>query len=307
MSDLDTLKEMGFDAEKAELAIKAGGGLQGAVDWLEKNQDKSIEELRPTGDEEDGAPALQPGEEARSLVCNECGKKFRSQAQAEFHASKTEHTDFAESTEEIAPLTEEQKKQKLEELKARRDEKRAEQQKEDKAANRRNEEIRKKSTKEQQDAKEALAKKEQMKEAQKKKQEKLAEIEAKKRIQAKIAADKEERKRKAEAEKAAREGRQPSPPKEEPKGPTSNGPSTSKATSEYTETRLRVTTPRGNVMKAFPVETTLFEVAHQIGQEKGVQIQGLFQNFPKKTYDQADFGMTLKEAGLVPSAALIAK
>ena len=34
-------------------------------------------------------PALQEGEVARSLVCNECGKRFRSTAQAEFHASKT--------------------------------------------------------------------------------------------------------------------------------------------------------------------------------------------------------------------------
>jgi len=34
-------------------------------------------------------PALKEGEVARSMICNECGKKFRSVAQAEFHASKT--------------------------------------------------------------------------------------------------------------------------------------------------------------------------------------------------------------------------
>lgn len=33
---------------------------------------------------------------ARSLLCNDCGKRFRSQAHAELHASKTEHIHFAE-------------------------------------------------------------------------------------------------------------------------------------------------------------------------------------------------------------------
>lgn len=116
--------------------------MQGALEWLETNQDKSLEEIKAAQsqdvDEEEG-PALQPGEEARSLVCNECGKKFRSQAQAEFHASKSEHVDFSESTEEIAPLTEEQKKQRLDELRERLAEKRSAQTLQDKADQKRNE------------------------------------------------------------------------------------------------------------------------------------------------------------------------
>lgn len=73
------------------------------------------------------------------MVCNECGKKFRSQAQAEFHASKTEHVDFAESTEEIAPLTEEQKKARLQELREKLAVKRAGQSEQDKIEKKRNE------------------------------------------------------------------------------------------------------------------------------------------------------------------------
>ena len=87
----------------------------------------------------DEGPPLQPGEEPRSLVCNECGKKFRSQAQAEFHASKSEHVDFSESTEEIAPLTEEEKKAKLQELRERLAAKRATQSEQDKVDKKRNE------------------------------------------------------------------------------------------------------------------------------------------------------------------------
>ena len=111
--------------------------VQGALEWLEQNQDKSLDEIKAAQDEE--GPALQPGEEARSLVCNDCGKKFRSQAQAEFHASKSQHVDFSESTEEIAPLTEDQKKQKLQELRERLAAKRAVQAVQDKADEKRNE------------------------------------------------------------------------------------------------------------------------------------------------------------------------
>jgi len=62
--------------------------VQDAIDWLDKNQEKSLDQIK----EEDATAepaALNPGEEARSLVCDDCGKRFRSTAQAEFHASKT--------------------------------------------------------------------------------------------------------------------------------------------------------------------------------------------------------------------------
>lgn len=71
--------------------------VDGALEWLEKNQEKSIDDIKAAegsasteeGDANAEPPALKEGEVARSLVCNECGKRFRSTAQAEFHASKT--------------------------------------------------------------------------------------------------------------------------------------------------------------------------------------------------------------------------
>ena len=115
--------------------------VQGALEWLEANQDRSFEEIKAATAEQESeeGPELQPGEVPRSLVCNECGKKFRSQAQAEFHASKSEHVDFAESTEEIAPLTEEQKKQRLDDLREKLAAKRAVQGEQEKADKKRNE------------------------------------------------------------------------------------------------------------------------------------------------------------------------
>lgn len=303
------LVDMGFPQDRAELAVKATGSLQDAIDWLEKNQEKSIDEIQAeqsTASASDEAPALQPGETAKSLVCEDCGRKLRSTAQAEWHASKTGHENFAESTEEIKPLTEEEKKQKLQELKEKLALKRATQSEQDKEDKKRNEQIRMKATKESQDIREELQKKERLKEAQAKRAEKKADEEARKRVLAKLEADKQERKRKAELEKAARAGQAPPPTPAQAPLATSSGPTTSKPASAYTEARLALQTPTGRVTKTFPVETTLFEVAHALEQD-GLQVNSFTVNFPKKIYDRTDFGMTLKEAGMVPSAALIIK
>jgi len=306
-SDLDQLVDMGFPRDRAELALKASGNLTSALDWLEKNQDKSTDDIK--AEQADAAaepPELKPGEEAKSLICDDCGKKFRSVAQAEFHGTKSGHENFSESTEEIAPLTESEKAQRLAELKEKLALKRAGQAEQDKEDKKRNEQIRMKATKESQDIKEELQKKEQIKEAQAKRAEKQADADARKRVLAKLEADKQERKRKADAEKAARAGTAPPPQPAQAPLATSSGPTTSKPASEYKETRLALQTPTGRVTKTFPVDTTLFEVAHAL-EEDGLQVNSFSTNFPKKTFDKTDFGMTLKEAGFVPSAALILK
>lgn len=305
-SDLDQLIDMGFDKEKAEIAVKKTGGLADAIDWLDKNADKSVDEI--TAEEAQAAEekSADAAAQAQSLVCNDCGKKMKGVAEAEFHASKSGHENFSESTEEIKPLTEEEKKQKLQELREKMAVKKAAQAEQDKLDAKRNEQISRKKTKESEDIKEQLRVKEQIKEAEKKRRERLEDIEAKKRIQARIAADKEERRLKAEREKAERAGVAP-PPVPAATTPTASGPTTSKPASEYTETRLRFQTPSGNVMKTFPVSTTLFEVASAVADEIGQDVESFTQIFPKKTFDKEFFGETLKELKLVPSASLIVK
>ncbi|KAI9771294.1 MAG: hypothetical protein M1840_002264 [Geoglossum simile] len=317
-SDLSVLLDMGFEKERAELAVRKSGGLQGALEWLEAHQDKSLDEIKapaPSNAETDETDptiepeALKPGEVANSLVCNDCGRRFRSTAQAEFHASKTEHQNFSESTEEIAPLTEEEKKAKLEELRQKMAEKRTQQALADREENKKNEAIRRKATQEVQDIKEDLRKKEQMKEAAAKRKEKLEEQAAKERIRAQIKATQEERRLKAAREKAEREGQ---PPPREPvlrkQSASAGAVGSAKPASAYSESRLRFQLPSGNVQKAFPADTTLFEVAAALEQESGASVESFTQTFPRKTFSQGvDFGLTLKEAGLVPSAVLIVK
>ena len=108
---------------------------------MEKNQDKSLEEITGTSeaDQKVESPSQATAEEARSLVCNDCGKAFKTKEQAEFHATKSGHVDFAESTVEIAPLTEAEKKAKLEELRARLAQKRSGASEKDKLDQKRNE------------------------------------------------------------------------------------------------------------------------------------------------------------------------
>lgn len=281
-----------------------------AIDWLDRNSSKSIEELREETTTTHPVNTTSTVEQARSLVCNECGKKFRDHAAAEFHASKTEHTDFSESTDEIAPLTEEEKRLKLSELRERLAAKRAVLSEKDKEDKKRNEQINRKKTKESQDLKEELKVKEQLKDAEKKKKERADEIEAKKRIREKIAADKEERRLRNEREKAERAGLAvPTiPSAAQSSGSTiSTAPASSKPASAYTETRLRLQTANGNVMKTFPVETTLFEVAAALNEESGMEVESFTQNFPRKVFNHEYFGETLKDLKLVPSASLIVK
>lgn len=164
--------------------------------------------------------------------------------------------------------------------------------------------IRMKSTKQTQDLKEDLQRKEQIKEAEKKRAEKLADIEAKKRIKAKIEADKEERRRKAEEAKAAREGRAPVAAAAPAPVAAPSRPATT-----HNDARLRLQTANGNIMKTYPADTTLFEVAQALETESNIQVSSFTTTFPpKKTYTTGiDFSQTLKEAGCVPSAVLIVK
>lgn len=313
-SDLDALLEMGFEKARAELAIKKSGGLQGALEWLEKNQDTPIDELEAPQDDDEAATqaaikGLEEGQLAKSLACDDCGKKFRTTALAEFHASKTGHENFSESTEELKPLTEEEKKQKLDEMRAALAEKRARQAVTDKEEQKLNDKIKAKATRETQDAKEELQRKEQIKEAARKRQEKLDDLEAKKRIKAKIEADKEERRRKAEEAKAAREGKAP-PAAAEPAAAAAAAaaPPQPKPSASYTDARLRLQTPVGPLQKNFPAETTLFEVAQAIEAEQGNAVASFTLTFPRKTFEAGvDFGQTLREVGLVPSGVLIVK
>jgi hypothetical protein len=84
-----------------------------------------VEEKTTTADP--GSTTADPT--PKSYKCEDCGKIFSNMDTVEFHAAKTNHSNFSESTEEKKPLTaeekEEQQKKLLELLKAKRIEREA--------------------------------------------------------------------------------------------------------------------------------------------------------------------------------------
>lgn len=129
----------------------------------------------------------------------------------------------------------------------------------------RNEAIRRKKTQNTEQLKEELRRKEQLKEVEARKREKIDDAKAKERVREQIKEQQEARKRQAEKDKAAREGRAVH------EEPTHAPVVQHKVVASHTEARLQLRIPSGPpLIKTFPAETTLFEVASAIEEERGV-------------------------------------
>lgn len=180
--------------------------------------------------------------------------------------------------------------------------KRAAQAKEDAEIARKNEAIRRQKDQESERLKEELKKKEQLKEIEKQKKEKLADIAARKKVEAQIKAAQEERRKRAAEAKAAREGRAPPVEHKAAVPATENN-----SAANYDQARLQLRMPSGQppVIKTFPADTTLFEVAAAVQADTGFEPNSFTMTFPRRTFTREEYGLTLKEAKLVPSAALI--
>lgn len=70
--------------------------------------------------------------EAKSIKCDDCGKLFKNEMEVSFHAAKSGHSNFSESTEEKKPLTEEERKVQLALLEAKIKQKRLEREEKEK-------------------------------------------------------------------------------------------------------------------------------------------------------------------------------
>jgi len=251
--------------------------------------------------------------EARSIKCSECGKIFKNTALANFHAEKSGHDQFEESTEEIKPLTDEEKKQKLAELRDKMAEKRANKAAEEAKEAKANELIRRKAGKEAAQSKEDLKNKQILKDLEAKRREKENDKKALAAIKAQIEADKRERAQKAAQEKALREGAAaaPAPAAAAATAPAAISTSTSVPGREFKDTRLQIRLASGGqpLTTTLPSDSTLREVAEFVaGQTLTVDVDTVTftQHFPRKQFSPSDFSKTLRALGLTPSAVLIA-
>ncbi|THU88750.1 hypothetical protein K435DRAFT_729647 [Dendrothele bispora CBS 962.96] len=337
--DKETLLGMGFDPARVEWALKATGnrGLQPAMDHILENESKpvpsmdAVSESAPAASNSSGAMDVDDDEdmealqhlgvagagavEAKSIKCSQCGKIFKNTALANYHAEKSGHDQFEESTEEVKPLTEEEKKQRLEELREKMAEKRAKKAAEDAIEAKANEHIRRKQGKDTHKIKEELQAKEVIKEAEQKRRDKVEDAKARAAVKAQIEADKKARAEKAAREKALREGREitdaPGTAGPANPGPAAAAVSSGVAGKDYAETRLQIRMSTGGqpYTATLPSDSPLMAVAEYLaGQTLNVDIDtvSFAQHFPRKTFSRSDFSKSLRELGLTPSAVLIA-
>jgi len=178
---------MGFTLLRAQKGLLNGSGtVEGAVEWLDQHsEDADIDE----------PVALVPKNAgvAQSYKCNDCGKVLSSMANLELHANKTGHSDFEESTVAVKPLTAEEKKAKVEEIKALLKAKRSEREEEEKQQNIQLEKQRRFMGQEMIKTREELEREQRKRDAMLRKREKDAAKRERERLRAELAKDKLER------------------------------------------------------------------------------------------------------------------
>lgn len=198
-----------FCRERA-LEVTNNKGVEAAMEFLLSHADEEIPSgstattaetlvLKPTTDAAaavEGADESSAGPVAKSYKCNECNRLFKDELEVQFHASKSGHSNFAESEEEKKPLTEEEKKEQLAKLEEKLKQKRLERENREKQDDLDREKNRIRSGKDMAEARRKMEEHEMQKIVEQRKREKQEEKLARERVKAQIEADKAARKAK---------------------------------------------------------------------------------------------------------------
>ncbi|XP_043513100.1 UBX domain-containing protein 1 [Frieseomelitta varia] len=312
-SDINMLVDMGFSISKAEKALEITGnkGVVPAMEWLlahsndaEPSPEPPTTESAPmsnpvTSDQQDTADAsgqVSTTEVAKSMKCDICGKLFKSNLEVEFHATKSGHDRFSESTEEKKPLTEEEKKEQLRILTEKLKQKNKEREEQEKKDAQEREKNRIKSGKEMAQARRKLEELKMKKLLDERKREKEEEKLARQKVKEQIEADKAARRAKADAEKALAAS------------PSTPSSSTSTYRKEYNDTKLQIRLTNGQTLtQSFGSKEKLSAVRLfiEINRTDAPGPFSLMTNFPKKIFMEEDYEAPLNALGLTPSAVLI--
>ena len=161
-----------------------------------------------------------------------CNRLFRTSEEVEFHAAKTGHSNFSESTEEKKPLTEDEKKEQLKKIEELMKQKRIEREEKEKADQLEQEKRRIQSGKELGSIRKKLEDEAMKKIAEERRREKEDEKKARQRVIAQIEQDKLDRKINFASSSPAASAT--SPPTQTPVQVVSSVPK------DYKETRLQI-------------------------------------------------------------------
>lgn len=272
------------------------------MEWLLAHINEEIPPMAASGEASTSAePAASssdaasttdtPPVEAKSLKCNDCGKLFKSTIEVEFHAAKTQHSNFSESTEEKKPLTEEEKKEQLIKLEEKLRRKRQEREDQEKQEELERERIRIKSGKDVTEARRRMEDLEMMKILEQRKREKAEEKAARERVKAQIELDKANRKAKMCGE-----------PPESAAAPvpmvvsTTSSPTAAK---DYKQARIQMRLPDGATLtQTFDAKETLSAVRLYIQLNSSHDNSfGMMTTFPRKVFTEEDYDKPLDILG----------
>ncbi|XP_017053118.1 UBX domain-containing protein 1 [Drosophila ficusphila] len=327
MSEVQTLMDMGFPRERVEYALQvtSNKGVEPAMEWLLAHVDDPIPSRQNAGNSPvSGVPATGSGEDpsaaaassstsgadetssdapvAKSLKCDDCGKVLKDHTEVEYHAAKTGHSNFSESTEEKKALTEEEKKAQLALIEEKLKQKRIEREEREKTEALQREKNRIKSGKDMTEAKRRMEELEMKKIVEQRKREKDEEKAARDRVRAQIEADKAARKAREQKELGNKE-----PTPSVSSTTVSSPPAAVKSPPrDYTETRIQVRLQDGSTLQeTFNVKEQLSAVRVFIQMKTGIESPfSLMTTFPRKLFAEEDYEKPLEVLGLVPSAVI---
>jgi len=301
---IQILIDMGFEKEKAEKSVSMTGnlGVEPAMEWLLAHNDEMVPSTSQGGSDSNTASEINNSPSssaiAKSYKCEECNKLFTDTTALEYHAMKSGHSNFSESTEEKKPLTEEERKEQMKKLEERLKEKRREREAKEKEEELEREKIRIRSGKELAAAKKKLEDENIKKIMDERKREKQEEKVARDRVKAQIEADKLARKKLFGQISGEEKPTQVLPVVVSPH----------KQLKDYTETKLQIRLTNGHtIVQTFNVKEMLaaVRVYIELNRSDGDSSFCLMTSFPRKVFTNDDYEKPLDQLGLVPSAVII--